>query len=66
MFARQSWLKLARGLSMPSTLNLGVHLLLSKLLSETPENQSAEESTSVPKGIQIHPWTGPFRPSGST
>lgn len=38
-------------LLIPSTLNLGVNLLMSKLLSETPEVHSAEKSASVPKGI---------------
>lgn len=61
MCARQNFLKLARELLIPSTLNLGVHLLMSKLLRETPEVHSAKKSTSVPKGIQIHPWTGSFR-----
>lgn len=62
MSGRQNWLNLARELLLPSILNLGVHLLMSKLLSETPEVHSAKKSTSVPKGLQIHPWTGPFRP----
>lgn len=61
MCARQNWLNLARGLLIPSTLDLGVHLLMNKLLSETLEVHSGEESTSAPRGIQIHPWTGPFR-----
>lgn len=34
---------------------------MSKLLSETPEVHGAEKPTSVPKGIQTHPWIGPFR-----
>lgn len=34
---------------------------MSKLLSETPEIHTAEKSTSIPKGTQIHPWTGTFR-----
>lgn len=61
MCARQNWLNLAGDLLIPSTLNLGVHLLMSKLLSETPEIHTAEKSTSIPKGTQIHPWTGTFR-----
>lgn len=61
MCAWQNWLNLAGELLIPSTLNLGVHLLMSKLLSETPEVHSAEKPTSVPKGIQTHPWIGPFR-----
>lgn len=51
MCARQNWLNLAGDLLIPSTLNLGVHLLMSKLLRETPEIHCActEKSTSIPQ-----------------
>lgn len=45
---------------LTSMLNLQVHLLMSKLVSEALETHSVciEKSTSIQKGVETCPWLG--------